>query len=46
MIVVAINGVVTTLVAKGAAGTSLFADGLFSTADPFLNFAGFLFRVP
>jgi hypothetical protein len=27
-------------------GSSLFADDLFSTADPFLNFAGFLFRVP
>jgi hypothetical protein len=27
-------------------GSSLFADDLFSTADPFLNLAGILFRVP
>jgi hypothetical protein len=27
-------------------GTCLFADGLFSTAEPLVNFAGFLFRIP
>ena len=26
--------------------SALFADGLFRTADPFLNFAGFLLRFP
>jgi hypothetical protein len=32
--------------AVGAISVALFADDFFSVADPFLNFAGVLFRFP
>lgn len=44
MIVLASAVCVVVCLASQAA--PLLADGLFSTADPFLNFAGFLFRIP